>query len=324
MIDKPGWWKLIVVKKWTVFQMVEFSAIPVFVAVVECGSFSKAGEKLGTSKSAVSKRITQLEQRLGVRLFQRSTRSLSLTEAGEHYYDYAGKAYALACEGEDRVTELQGTPKGLLRLSVPMSFGRLHLAPLVPEFLASYPDVQLELSMDDRMVDLVEGGFDLAIRIGHLPDSQWIARRLAPCLSVVCASPEYLARAGTPRTPADLARHNCLFYSYFRGGSEWRFDSPSGPVRVQPQGNYRVNNSEAIRDALVAGMGICQLPTFIVGEDLEAGRLVPILEAYPLPRHSVFAVFAERRHRPAKVTALLDFLEERLGGDKPYWDVHLN
>ena len=300
--------------------MTEFSAIPVFVAVVECGSFSKAGDKVGTSKSAVSKRITQLERNLGVRLFHRTTRRLTLTEAGEHYYDYARKAYALAREGEDVVTQMQGEPRGVLRVSVPMTFGRLHLAPLMPDFLKQHPGVQLELSMDDRMVDLVEGGFDLAIRIGHLPDSRLIARRIAPCLSAVCASPAYLAEHGVPRTPADLRQHNCLFYSYFRGGAEWRFEGPAGTVRVEPRGNYRVNNSEAIREALLAGVGICQMPTFIVGPDLAAGRLVPVLRDFPLPRHAIHAVFPERRHRPAKVTALLDFLDERLGGDRPYWD----
>lgn len=300
--------------------MTEFSAIPVFVTVVECGSFSKAGIKLGTSKSAVSKRITQLEHNLGVRLFHRTTRRLTLTEAGEHYYDYARRAYALAREGEDVVTQMQGEPRGVLRVSAPMSFGRLHLAPLMPDFLKQYPGVQLDLSMDDRMVDLVEGGFDLAIRIGHLPDSRLVARRITPCHSVVCASPDYLAQHGTPRTPADLRQHNCLFYSYFRGGSEWRFEGPAGTVRIQPQGNYRVNNSEALRDALLAGGGICQVPTFIVGPDLAAGRLMPVLKDFPLPHHAIYAVFPERRHRPAKVTAFLDFLDQRLGGDQPYWD----
>jgi len=303
--------------------MTEFSAIPVFVAVVECGSFSKAGKKIGTTKSAVSKRITQLEHRLGVRLLHRTTRKLTLTEAGEHYYDVARRAYTLVQEGEDWVTQMQGEPRGVLRVSVPMTFGRLHVAPLMPEFLNRYPEIELDLSMDDRMVDLVDGGFDLAIRIGHLPDSSLIARRIAPCLSVVCASPDYLARHGTPKTPADLRQHNCLYYSYFRGGSEWRFDGPAGTVRVEPRGNYRVNNSEALRDALLAGTGICQMPTFIVGPDLASGRLIPVLRGYSLPHHAIFAVFPERRHRPAKVTALLDFLDEQLGGDNPCWDAGL-
>lgn len=301
--------------------MVEFSAIPVFVAVVECGSFSRAGEKLGTSKSAVSKRITLLEQRLGVRLFHRNTRRLSLTEAGEQYFEYARKAHALACEGEDAVAELQSEPRGVLRVSVPMTFGRLHLAPLIPGFLERYPHVQLDLSMDDQRVDLVEKGYDLAVRIGSLPDSSLVARRIAPCLSVICASPDYLARQGAPQTPEELSDHNCLFFSYFQGGAEWSFNSPVGMVRVQPRGNYRANNSEALRDALLAGLGICQMPTFIVGNDLAEKRLVPVLTDYPLPKHSIYAVFPERKHMPGKVRAFLDFLIDRLGGEQPFWDM---
>ncbi len=301
--------------------MENFSAIPVFVAVVECGSFSLAGQKLGTSKSAVSKRISQLENNLGVRLLHRTTRRLNLTEAGEQYYDYARKAFATAREGEDAMTHLQGQPQGSLSINVPMSFGRLHIAPLISAFLAENPNIQMNMVMDDKMVDLVEGGFDVAVRIGHLPDSSLIVRRLAPCRSVLCASPDYLAKFGVPKTPADLLNHNCLFYSYFRGGTEWIFEGPAGPVKVQPRGNYRVNNSDALREALIAGLGICQMPTFIVGPDLASGSLRPLLEDYALPLHSVYAVFPERKHLPAKVRAFLDFVIQHLGGETPHWDV---
>jgi len=301
--------------------MVNFSAIPVFVAVVECGSFSLAGERLGTSKSAVSKRISQLEKNLGVRLLHRTTRRLKLTEAGEHYYDYARKAFATACEGEDAITQLQGQPQGVLSISTPMAFGRLHIAPLISGFLTENPNIRMNMTMDDKMVDLVEGGFDVAIRIGNLPDSSLIARRLAPCRSVLCASPDYIVKFGTPETPADLRQHNCLFYSYFLGGTEWIFEGPAGQVKVQPQGNYQVNNSEALREALLDGLGICQVPTFIVGADLSSGLLVPLLEEYPLPMHSIYAVFPERKYLPAKVRVFLDFVKEHLGEEKPYWDV---
>lgn len=300
--------------------MNNFSAIPVFIAVVECGSFSAAGQKLGTSKSAVSKRINQLEHNLGVRLLHRTTRRLSLTEAGEHYYDYVRKAYVAACEGEDAITQWQGKPKGVLRVSVPMSFGRLHIAPLVSTFLAEYPDIQLTMTMDDKMVDLVEGGFDIAIRIGDLPDSSLVARRIAPCRSVVCASPEYVERHGKPKIPQDLQQHNCLVYSYFRGGSEWHFSGRNGTVKVLPKGNYQVNNSAAIREALITGLGVCQMPTFIVGPDLASGKLVSLLEDYPLPLHAIYAVFPERKHLPAKVRVFLDFLIKHLGEEQPYWD----
>ncbi|OZG75206.1 LysR family transcriptional regulator [Hahella sp. CCB-MM4] len=300
--------------------MEHFSAIPVFVAVIESGSFSSAGKRLGITKSAVSKRISQLEEGLGVRLLHRTTRRLSLTEAGEQYYDYAQRALGLAREGEDAITRLQGRPQGTLRINVPMVFGRLHIAPVVPQFLLENPDIKLDMIMEDRMVDLVDGGFDMAIRIGHMPDSSLVQRRLAPCRSVLCASPGYVARHGSPMTPQDLANHNCMTYSYFRGGSEWTFKGPEGPIKIKPSGNYQVNNSEAIRNGLLAGLGICQMPTFIVGPDLVSGTLIPLLEAYPLPLHAIYAVFPQRRFLPAKVKVFIDFLQQQLGGDSPPWD----
>ncbi|MDT3249826.1 LysR family transcriptional regulator [Serratia sp. root2] len=298
-----------------------FAAIPLFVAVVECGSFSAAGQRLGITKSAVSKRIAQLEGSLGVQLLHRTTRRLSLTEAGEQYFGYARNACAVAQEGEDAITRLQGQPQGILRLSVPMVFGRLHIAPLIPVFLAACPEVEINMMMDDKLVDLVEGGYDLAIRIGRLADSSLIARRIAPCYSVLCAAPAYLARSGTPKDLTQLAQHNCLFYSYYRAGSEWQFQGPEGAVRFQPRGNYQVNNSEALREALIAGLGICQMPTFIVGDDLAQGRLVEVLPDYKLPEHAIYAVYPERKHVPAKVMAFVDFLLAQLGGERPYWDV---
>ncbi|WP_265553941.1 LysR family transcriptional regulator [Serratia grimesii] len=298
-----------------------FAAIPVFVAVVECESFSAAARRLGITKSAVSKRIAQLENSLGVQLLQRTTRSLSLTEAGEQYFGYARNACAVAREGEDAVTRLQGQPQGCLRISVPMVFGRLHVAPLIPRFLAACPDVEITMMMDDQVVDLVDEGFDLAIRIGQLADSSLIARRIAPCHSLLCAAPAYLACYGTPTDLEQLSRHNCLFYSYFRGGSEWQFEGPTGRVRFQPRGNYQVNNSEALREALLAGMGICQMPTFIVGDDIAQGRLIELMPAYRLPEHAIYAVYPQRKYLPAKVSAFVDFLLAQLGGDQPYWDV---
>lgn len=213
--------------------MEHFSALPIFVTVVECGSFSLAGQKLGLSKSAISKRISQLEQHLGIQLLQRTTRSLSLTDAGARYFEYIRPAVQLTQEGLDAISELQQTPRGNLRISVPMVFGRLYIAPLIAEFLKRYPDIQLQMQMDDKITDLIAGGFDLAIRIGELPDSSLIARKIAPCLSVICASPAYLTQHGLPMTPCELTQHNCLFYSYFQDGVEWSFHSPDGMQRVQ-------------------------------------------------------------------------------------------
>ncbi|NUW70034.1 LysR family transcriptional regulator [Vibrio coralliilyticus] len=301
--------------------MQTYSSIPVFVAVVESGSFSTAAEKLHITKSAVSKRINQLEDELGIRLLNRTTRKLSLTEAGQRYYDYVAQSLSLAQQGIDAVTELQGKPTGKLKITAPMSFGVLHVAPLVAEFLALYPDLEIDLQLEDQMVDLVQDGFDLGIRIGHLPLSNLVAKRLANCRSMLCASQSYLDEHGEPEKPSDLSLHNCLRYAYFRGGSEWTFESPTGPVSVVPKGKLVVNNSEAIRRALLEGLGIGQLPTFIVAKDIAAGKLKPIMTAYTLPSHSVYAVFPERKHLPLKVRVFVDFIAEKFGSDVPYWDL---
>ncbi|MFB2642946.1 LysR substrate-binding domain-containing protein [Shewanella bicestrii] len=293
--------------------MDHFSALPIFVSVVECGSFSAAGQKLGLSKSAISKRITQLEQHLGIQLLQRTTRSLSLTDAGARYFEYIRPAVQLTQEGLDAISELQQTPKGNLRISVPMVFGRLYIAPLIAEFLKRYPDIQLQMQMDDKTTDLISGGFDLAIRIGELPDSSLIARKIAPCLSVICASPAYLAQHGLPMVPSELTQHNCLFYSYFQDGVEWSFLSPDGMQRIQPKGNYQVNNSDAIHLACLDGLGIANLPRFIVESDLQAGRLQTILTDFPLPEHGIYAVYPQRKYLPTKVKVLIEFLMEKLG-----------
>ncbi len=208
-----------------------------------------------------------------------------------------------------------------------MSFGRLHVAPLVPEFLAANPGVSLDMVMDDRVVDIVEGGFDLAIRVRTLEDSALIARRLAPCNNVLCAAPEYLKAHGTPESPDDLLKHNCLQYAYASSIHTWSFEgSPAGgaPISLETTGNYQVNNSEALREALIAGVGIGRLPTFIAGADIAAGKLIPLLPGYRLPSQTIYAIFPERRHLPAKVRAFVDFVVKKLGGDVPYWEREVN
>lgn len=290
-----------------------FALLPAFVAVVEAGSFSGAARQLGGSKSALSKKVSQLEQLLGCQLLYRTTRSLSLTEAGERYFETVRHAVRLAGEGEDAIGALQAAPRGLLRVTVPMVYGRRHVVPLIPDFLARHPEVQLQFEMSDEQRDLVAEGFDVGLRIGALEDSSLIARRLAPCHSTLCAAPAYLARAGVPQSPEDLERHNCLFYSLFRGGAQWRLLGPDGEVGVTPRGNFEVNNSDAIHSALLAGLGIGNMPDFIVGDDLAAGRLVSVLPAYRLPEHGIWCLYPRRRHLPAKVAAWLAFLDERLG-----------
>lgn len=300
--------------------MDEFGAIPVFVAVVERGGFSAAARVLGVSKSAVSKRINQLEQHLGVRLLHRTTRKLSLTEAGERYYEHAAQALTAAGQAEDAVAELQGAPQGKLRISSPMSFGRLHVAPLIPKLLLRYPKLQVELVMDDKKADLVAAGFDIAIRSGRLPDSTLIARKLAPLRQVICASPDYIDRCGLPATPAELTRHNCVLFSYSSDANKWTLCAEGKSESVLVSGNYRVNNSEALLVALTAGIGIGRLPTFVAGPDLKAGRLVKLFELYRIPDQTFYAVFPERQYLPAKVRAFLDFAIDNFGGDQPYWD----
>jgi DNA-binding transcriptional LysR family regulator len=300
-----------------------FGAIPIFVAVIEHGGFTNAAQVLGVSKSAVSKRIRQLEQHLGVKLLQRTTRKISLTEAGEHYFAHAKLAHSAAKDAEDAVTQLQGEPQGRLRINAPMSFGRLHLAPLIPKFLGLYPKINLDLVMDDKQIDLVSGGFDVAIRAGILPDSNLIARQLTPLHSVICASPSYIEKNGAPSMPHDLKHHNCLLYSYSSQLNSWTFKDQHQSCTVEINGNYQVNNSEALKEALLQGLGIARLPTFVAGPYIESGALIHLLPNYDMPKIAIYALFLERQYMPAKVRAFIDFSIKHLGGTTPYWDAQV-
>ena len=297
-----------------------FSAIPIFVAVVESGGFSPAAKLLGISKSAVSKRVNLLEQSLGVKLLHRTTRKISLTEAGEHFFEHAVIANMAAKDAEDAVAQLQGEPQGRLRINTPMSFGRLHIAPFIPLFLKRYPKISIDMVMSDEVVDLVGGGYDIAIRSGTLADSSLIARKLAPLRSVLCASPEYLQKQGSPKTLDELNQHNCILFSYSRDLKEWSFTRGGQTQAIEVSGNYQVNNSEALKEALLQGTGIGRLPTFVAGTEIKAGRLIPLFTDYDMYEQSIYAVFLERQYMPAKVRAFLDYAIEYLGGDKPYWD----
>lgn len=288
-----------------------FSAIPIFVAVVESGSFSAAAERLRMTKSAVSKRISSLEDNLGTRLFHRSTRKLTLTEAGEQFSDYARNSLFIAQQGINATTLHQGKPKGTLKINAPMTFSRLHLVPLLKDFLDLYPDIKVILNMDDKIVDMIEGGYDVGIRIGELKDSSLIAKKLAKCDSVVCASPEYLTEYGIPKTPSDLKEHNCIYYSLFQAGVEWTFFRDNEKSKVEPKGNFVVNNSDAIGEMLLQGLGICQMPTFIVRKYLDSGQLIEVLDDYNLPQHNIYAVYPERRHVPEKVRVFLEFIDKK-------------
>jgi DNA-binding transcriptional LysR family regulator len=294
--------------------------IAVFVQVVDAGSFTAAAERLGLSKSVVSKYVTRLEDRLGARLLNRTTRRLSFTEVGRIFYERARQGLHEIEEAEAEVSRLQGAPRGTLRINCPMSFSILHIAPALPEFLSLYPDLAVDMSLDDRRVELVEEGFDLAIRIGVLPDSSLVARRLGPCRHVVCGAPGYFKRRGLPRTPEDLRDHNAITFKYQDSPLEWHFVSPGGDVlRVPVSGSLQINNSLGLREALLNEAGVTLTPTFVVGSDIKAGRLESVLSEYKVLELSIYAVYPQRRHLSPKVRAFLDFMDKRVS-DPPYWE----
>lgn len=296
----------------------DYSLLPVFIAITEQGSLTKAAEYLHMTKSAVSKKLAALETQTGIRLVTRTTRHLQLTEAGQLYYTYLKKAHQAVLDGQDALSHYSREVDGTLKISAPAVFGSLHLANIMPEFLQRWPSLQAEMVFDDKLTDLVGEGFDLAVRIGELQNSSLIARVLSPCRSVLCASPAYLARHGTPQDLTDLKYHNCLFYSYFRAGQSWTFLHRGDVVRFTPQGTLRANNSLALHQAVLQGTGICQLPQFIAAPDIRAGRLIPLLPEYPLPLHHIYAVYPDRDYLPKKVSAFLHFLQDALGTEGHY------
>jgi DNA-binding transcriptional LysR family regulator len=289
--------------------------IAAFVRVVELGSFTRAAEALGASKAVVSKYVSRLEQRLGARLLHRTTRRLTLTEPGEALYRRSAGALAELGEAEKDVAQLTGAPRGLLRVSAPVYFGSVSLAPVVKDFRARYPDIGLDLELDDRLVDLVKERFDLAIRISSLTDSSLVARRLAPCPLVVVGAPAYFRRRGMPKAPADLRAHDCLTYSLARNPSEWRFRPAGGRwIAVTVPSSYRSNNDFALKQAALDGLGLAMFPSFFVERELDQGRLARALGGYGTGELSINVVYASKRHLLPKARVFVDFLAERFGG----------
>jgi DNA-binding transcriptional LysR family regulator len=288
--------------------------IAVFVRVVEHGSFTAAAEALELSKAAVSKAVTRLEQRLGARLLHRTTRRLALTEAGETLHGRGAAALAELVEAENDVAQLTGAPRGLLRVSAPTYLGSVRLAPALKDFRARYPDVTLDLHLDDRLVDLVRERFDVAVRIAPSLDPSLVARRLATCPLIFVAAPSYLRRHGAPRVPADLAAHEGLGYSLTKMPNRWRMREPRGRwVEVSMKSTLRSNNDFVLRQAAVDGLGLAMFPDFFVERELADGRLVPVLAECRTPELSVSAVYASRRNVPPKLRVFVDFLGERFG-----------
>lgn len=291
------------------------AAMLVFAEVVETGSFTEAARRLGLSKASVSREIAGLERRLGAQLLRRTTRSMSLTEAGRVFYAGCRRMADEAEQAERSVGELQAEPRGELRFAASVSFGQMQIAPRLPSFLARHPQLRVRMDLTDRIVDLVREKLDLSIRIsGRLADATIIQRRLCPIRFVVCAAPDYLRRHGAPRDPASLARHNCL------GTREvpWRM-MLRNERGIRLQGDLEVDNGEALRRVALEGHGVVCLPTYLVGDDLGAGRLLQILPGRLELEASAFAVYPQSRHASPKVRALIDHLAEALGPE-PAWD----
>ena len=291
----------------------------VFARVVAAGSLSAAARELSLSTAMVSRRLAALEARLGVRLLHRTTRSLHLTDEGATYYENCARVLAEIEEADAAVSAGRQEPRGTLRVALPASFGNQYVAPLMPRFAAQYPALKLALSLSDRSVNLVEEGFDLAIRIAALADSSLAARKLAPNRRVVCASPAYLRAHGTPRTPEELLQHNCLLAYDFN--ATWEYKGPdgrSGAVRLV--GRYVCDNWEVLREWALAGMGIALKSTWDVRRHLEDGSLVSLLPGYTFDTDvAIYAVYPHRRHLPAKTRAFIDFLASSFGPE-PFWD----
>lgn len=300
--------------------MDKFAAARIFVKVVEAHGFTAAANELGLSRSAVSKSVSQLERSLGAQLLNRSTRFVSPTETGAVYYDRCVTILADLDDADKAVLELQGEPRGSIRLNAPMSFGTLHLGSALADFMAIYPKVRIEATLNDRLIDPVQEGFDLTVRIAELEDSSLIAKKLAPAKRVLCAAPAYLQNHPEPALPSDLKHHDCLHYGYLPTGNTWRLKGPDGGQKVSINGVLCSNNAEMLMAGAISGAGIALLPTFIAGAELQAGRLVSVLPDYSPPEISIYALYPPNRHLSVKLRLLIDFLGDRFG-DPPYWDL---
>ena len=297
------------------------SDLDIFARVARTGNMSAAGREMGLSPAVVSKRISLLEERLGARLFQRTTRQLTLTETGEGYFKRVVDILSLVEEAEDFVSRRNTKPRGLLKVTAPTSFSRLHIAPYLAEFLSRYPEIELDFHLTDNFVDIIRDGFDVAIRIGELQDSSLVARKLAPDNRIICAAPAYLDRYGVPKSLADLDHHNCL-----SAGAQdvWRIEGPNGHEQLRLKGNIRSNSAEFVRDAMLAGLGIGLRSTWDIGTEMKNGDLKVVLPQYRGSSNvAIYAVYPCREFMPAKVNALIDFLAE-LYGNEPYWDRDLS
>jgi DNA-binding transcriptional LysR family regulator len=302
--------------------MDKITSLRAFVKVVELGSFSEAGRQLRLSRSAISKYVSELEQSLGVQLLNRTTRHASPNENGQAYFERALAVLADLDAADQAVAQAQATPRGLLRVNAPMSFGTLQLGPAVADFMVDYPELQIHLVLSDDQVDPTQGGFDVTLRIADLESSSLIARKIVGVERVICASPDYLAEKGTPTTPAELRKHALLTYGFLLTGNQWKLTGKDGDHWIQPSWNLCANNAEVLRDAAIKGRGVALLPTFIAGDALRDGALQSFLSDYKAPPLTLYAIYPPTRHLAVKVRLFIDFLVARFGG-VPNWDAEL-
>jgi DNA-binding transcriptional LysR family regulator len=284
-------------------------AMEMFVRIVETGSFSAVARELGTTQPTISKQLTALEKQLKTRLLNRSTRSLSLTEPGTAYYERCKRIIDEVQEAEGALGRLQSGLIGALHVNSAIGLGQIFLTPLILKFQHQYPELTVELTLNDRYIDLVEEGVDVAVRLGRLTDSSLVARRLGSTRRLLVATPSYLAANGTPLTPADLVHHNCLLFAYLSTGNEWTFTGPDGEIRVRVQGNFRANNGHAIREALLADAGVALTPDWLIHDKVKNGEVVVLLPEFANPPLEINAVYPSGRHVSAKVRAFVEFLQ---------------
>jgi len=300
--------------------MDRFENMGTFIRVVESGSISGAADRLGVAKSAVSRRLKELEAHLGVELFHRTTRKMNLTDTGRAFYHQSVRILEDVLEAEHATSQAHGTLKGSLKIALPSTFGLMHMGPAINEFLQAHPQIEFDLDFNDREVDLIQEGFDLAIRIANLPDSSLIARRLAPVQTVICASPSYLERNGEPQTPDELTEHQCLVYSLLRDFEYWHLThSNNKEIRIKIHPYLKASTGEYLKDAAVDGLGIILVPSFIAYREIESGALIPLLKDYRPPQIDAYAIYPQTRHLSQRVRAFVDFLVKRFEGT-PYWD----
>jgi DNA-binding transcriptional LysR family regulator len=298
--------------------MDKLQAMNALVKVVASGSYAEAARRLGVTRSAVSKAVMELEQSLGARLLDRTTRRVTPTEAGLAYYERCVAILAQIEETEAQVSRLHDEPKGVLRINAPMSFGTLYLGTAIADFMDRYTELKVELTLTDRFIDPLEEGVDVTVRIGALSDSSLITRRIAPARVLLVASPGYLARHGEPQTLSDLAHHKCLSYGHTTSMQRWQLIENGQTVSVPIGACLSSNNGDVLRDAAVKGIGIARLPTFIVGQDLESGRLKTVLPDNRPPDGAIHALYAPNRYLAAKTRVFIDFLVERFSSNPPW------